>query len=112
MSYELMDELQQKMKQLDVAYKQLRKSGIARAEAERDYKIALSKKGLMLREEGMAVGMIEIAIYGTEEIAALRFKRDTADVVYKANQECINCLKLEIKVIDNQINREWSVRND
>jgi hypothetical protein len=36
------------------------------------------------------------------------FERDTARVMYEANQEHINVVKLELRVVENQIAREWS----
>lgn len=44
---------------------------------------------------------------GDREIARLRLERDIADVVYKSAMEAINCYKLQIKVLENQIDREW-----
>ena len=39
------------------------------------------------------------------------FERDNAKVMYEANQEHINVVKLEMRVIENQIAREWSNGN-
>ena len=44
---------------------------------------------------------------GDSHIAKLRFERDVAEVVYKAAMEAINGLKLQIKILDAQIEREW-----
>lgn len=106
--YDLYQELQSKTKQLDVAIKQLRKSGTDYAEAERAYKILLRTECLKLRDEGMAVGMIDKTCYGIPKVAEARFQRDVAEVVYKANLEAINSLKLQMRLIDEQIKREWS----
>lgn len=108
MNYDLYSELQEKTKQLEVSIKQLRKSGTAYAEAERDYKILLRAECLRLRDEGMAVGMIDKTCYGIPSVAEARFKRDTAEVVYKANLEAINSFKLQMRLIEAQISREWS----
>lgn len=54
----------------------------------------------------MPVSMISTVIYGIKEVANLRFKRDVAEVVYNANQENINSLKLQIRILENQIQRE------
>ena len=45
---------------------------------------------------------------GSEEIAQLRFKRDCAEVVYKSAQEAINSYKLQLRLLDAQLDREWS----
>lgn len=106
--FDLWGEIQQKTKQLDYCIKELRKSGTAYAEAERAYKIRLREVCLRLKGEGMAIGMISLTCYGVPEIAELRFKRDVAETVYKANQEAINSIKLQLRLLDNQVSREWS----
>ena len=106
--FDLWGEIQQKTKQLDYCIKELRKSGTAYAEAERAYKIKLREVCLRLKGEGMAIGMISLTCYGVTEIAELRFKRDVAETVYKANQEAINSIKLQLRLLDNQVSREWS----
>ena len=45
---------------------------------------------------------------GTPEIAKLKFERDVAEVNYKAAMEAINVYKLQIKIYENQIDREWN----
>ena len=107
MGQDLMMELNAKLQQLDKCIKQLRKSGSEYAAAERDYKVLLRKECLKLRDEGMAVGMIDKTCYGIPSVAEARFKRDIAEVTYKANMEAINSLKLQLRLLDAQIGREW-----
>lgn len=106
--YDLWSEIQSKTKQLDYSVKELRKSGTAYAEAERAYKIKLRETALRLRSQDMAVGMISMTVYGVPEVAELRFKRDCCEAVYKANIEAINAIKLEIRIINEQLSREWT----
>lgn len=108
---ELYQELQQKTNQLDYSVKQLRENGTNYAQAEKDYKILLRQECLKLRDEGMAVGMIDKTCYGIPSVAEARFRRDVAEAVYKANQEAINTLKLQMRLIESQISREWG-RNE
>jgi hypothetical protein len=104
---DLYEELQAKTRQLDASIRQLRKNGTECAEAERDYKILLRTECLRLKEEGMAIGMIDKVCYGIPAVAEARFRRDVAEVVYTANQEAINALKLQMRLIESQIQREW-----
>ena len=104
---ELYDELQKRVRQLDFAIKELRKNGIAYAEAERDYKVKLREEILKLRNEGMAVGIIDKTCFGIPSVAELRFKRDVAKTVYEANMEAINSTKLQLRLLENQISREY-----
>lgn len=108
MGAELFEELQAKVKQLDASVRQLRTSGTDYAEAERAYKILLRSECLKLRDEGMAIGLIDKTCYGLQNVADARFKRDVAEAVYKANMEAINSLKLQLRLIESQINREWT----
>ena len=60
-----------------------------------------------MRDEGMAIGMIDKTCYGIPSVAEARFRRDVAEAVYKANQEAINSLKLQMRLIESQLSREW-----
>lgn len=78
------------------------------AEAERDYKIMLRQEALKLRsEKGMPVTLISQIIFGVPEVADKRFKRDVAAAMYNTAQENINSLKLQIRLLDAQLQREW-----
>ena len=104
---ELYQELQSKTKQLEASIRQLRKSGTSYAEAEKEYKILLRQECLKLRDEGMAIGMIEKVCYGIQSVAEARFKRDVCESVYRANLEAIASIKLQMRLIEAQISREW-----
>lgn len=105
---DLFIDLQAKTKELEVSIKQLRVSGTNYAQAERDYKVLLRQECLKLRDEGMAIGMIDKTCYGIPSVAEARFKRDVAEAVYKANLEAIQSIKLQLRLIENQISREYS----
>ena len=104
-------ELQQKLKQLEISIKELRRSGTNYAQAEMDYKVLLRQECLKLRDEGMAIGMIDKTCYGIPSVAEARFQRDVAQTIYQANQEAINTLKLQLRLIENQIGREFGSNN-
>ena len=106
---ELYEELDALTKQLEVSIKSLRKTGTDYAEKERAYKVLLRQECLRLRDEGMAIGMIDKTCYGIPSVAEARFRRDVAESIYKANQEAINSIKLRMRLIENQIQREWSI---
>lgn len=109
---DLFIELNELTKKLNRSIKELRHSATSYAEAERRYKILLRQESLKLRDEGMAIGMIDKCCYGIESVAQARFERDVAEGVYKANQEAINSFKLQMRLIENQINREWNNKGD
>ena len=106
---DLYNELTQKIKELNISIKKLRETGTEYAEAERDYKITLRQEALKLRaEKGMPVTLIQQVVYGVPEVAEKRFKRDVKEAIYKANLESINSTKLQIRVIENQLQREYT----
>ena len=105
---DLYNELQRKIEELNISIKSLRTTGTEFAEAERDYKIKLREEALKLRsEKGMPVTLIQQVVYGVPEVASERFNRDVKQAVYQANLEAINSIKLQIRVIEAQLQREW-----
>lgn len=71
---ELYEELELKTRQLEASIKSLRKTGSAYAEAERDYKVLLRQECLKLRDEGTAIGVINLICYGIPSVAEARFQ--------------------------------------
>lgn len=106
---DLEEEIQKLNDELTASIKMLRKNGNELAEAERDYKISLRQEALKLRnEKDMPVTLINQIIYGVPEVAEKRFKRDVAETMYNTNQEHINVTKLKLRILEGQLNREWS----
>ena len=106
---DLIDELQNLLSLLQASIKSLRTTSQAKASAEKEYKILLRQECLKLRDEGMAIGMIDKTCYGIPSVAEARFKRDIAEANYDANKEAINAFKLQIRLLENQINREYGM---
>ena len=104
---DLYNELNQKIKELETSIRSLRNTGQSYAEAERDYKILLRQEILKMRDEGQAIGVITLTCYGIPSVAEARFKRDIAETIYKANQEAINSIKLQLRLLESQIQREY-----
>lgn len=109
---DLYNEIQNKINELNVSLKKLRETGTAYAEAERDYKLLLRKEILKLRDEGQAIGVITLICYGIPSVAEARFKRDVCEAIFKANQEAIQTIKLQIRIMENQLQREWGVKEN
>lgn len=80
-----------------------------KAKTEADYRILLREETLKLRAEGMAVGTIELTVYGLPNVAEARMKRDIADETLKANYEAIQVYKLDLRIIENEISREYGM---
>lgn len=106
MGYDLYQEMQSKINDLDVSVKMLRRTGEDYAKAYTDYRIALSKELLRLKDNGMPVTIAYDVARGKQEIANLKFEEIKKEAIYKANQESINALKLQIRILESQISRE------
>lgn len=55
----------------------------------------------------MPVTLINQIIYGIPEVANKRFKRDVSETMYNVALENINSLKLQMRILENQLSREW-----
>lgn len=104
---DLVNDILDKSRMLDVAITELKRRGQKYAETEKAYRVALAKQILTERDNGVPVTIISDICKGKAEIAALRFERDCAEVVYKSAMEAINSMKLQIRLLDNQLDREW-----
>lgn len=107
MATDLIQEVGAKSALLDAAIKQLRIRGKAYAQAEHDYRVAMRQKILEERSRGTPVTIISDLCRGDPEVAKLRLERDIALTVYESAQEAINGFKLQIRILDSQIEREW-----
>lgn len=103
----LYNEIQMKERELDISIKSLRKTSSEYAEAYTNYRIKLSQELVKLRDEGMPVTIAYDVARGKPEIAKAKFNEIVKEGIYKANQESINSTKLQIRVLENQLEREW-----
>lgn len=100
------NELNELNKRLSAQIKQLGKYGIEWAEAEHKYNLALARQTLILKDEGNPATLIDKLVKG--KVANEKLKLSTAEVMYKTALEQVNGTKLQIRVLDNQIAREWA----
>lgn len=86
---------------------EMRRAGVAYAENEASYRVAVADATLGLKAQGMPATLIRDIVRGRPDIAKLKQRRDAAEVNYKAFQEEINVNKLRIRVLEGQLNREY-----
>ena len=108
---DLYEELERKTKVLDASIKELSKTGRDYATAYTNYRMALAKELVKLKDEGYAITLAGDIARGKTEIAKLKFEEIAKEAIYKANLETINAIKLELRIIENQISREYSSEN-
>lgn len=104
---ELFLELSEKVALMNTALKQLGKRGKEYARAKHEYQVALCKQILLERENGIPVTIVGDIARGRDEIASLRMQKDIAETVYKAAMEAINVYKIQVRVLENTIEREY-----
>lgn len=112
MIMDLTNELNYKIKMLDACIRELSKTGREYAKAYTDYRVALAKELLKLKDEGYAITLAGDIARGKPEIARLKFEEISKEAIYKANIESINAIKLTIKVLQEQANKEWGSNNE
>ena len=105
---ELLNELNEKRKLLNKALTLAVKRGIELARAEQAYKQANAKFILEQRASGTPATLIKDLALGDEKVSELRLQRDICSVYYDNAREAINSYKLEARLIEEQIAREWS----
>lgn len=85
----------------------LLKHGTDLAQKEHAYQVAKAQTVLQMKDEGRPVTEINLTIKGQDAVAEAMLQRDIAQVLYQTNIEHINATKLELRVLENQISREW-----
>ena len=108
MEIDLYNTLMQKSKELDIAIKSLRKTSKEYGDAYTNYRMELAKELLKLKDEGYAISLAGDIARGKPAIARLKLEEICKDGIYKANLESINAIKLQIKLLNEQLSREFS----
>jgi len=101
------DEIQENMIMLEKAVSEMKSRSKNKAEAEHNYRVALSKRLTELRAEGQPVTHLADIAKGEKNIASLRLTRDIAEGLYDSSKEAINMYKLKLKILEEQFAREW-----
>lgn len=82
---------------------------VAVAEAEAAYYASKGKRALELKSQGMSATMVEMIIKGDDEVNLHLLEWRCAEARAKATQEAINVHKLDARLLEAQIARDWSL---
>jgi DNA-binding transcriptional MerR regulator len=77
------------------------------AKADYDYRLERRKAFLVGREKGIPVTILDKVCEGEEKVAKMRLNMNTAETLYKLAGEKIQALKLQIRTIESQMDREF-----
>lgn len=98
------------MKQLNdlltSALKEFKKRGQDYAKAYSNYRKLVAQELLRLKAEGMPVTIAYDIARGKEEVAQAKEQEIITECLYKSCQEAIQTYKLQIKILQEQINKE------
>ena len=92
---------------LERSIRELKERGAKYAQAEHDYRVKLSSRLTQLRAEGNPVTHLADIAKGEPDTAKLRLDRDITESLYKSCLEGINVYKVKLRVLENQLEREW-----
>jgi len=107
---DLITSIQNLSMECDKYVESMKNWGIKKARAEEAYQTVLSQEVLKERDKGTAVGIITLTVKGKKEVAEKRAERDIAQTMYEVLQEKVNITKLQLRLLDSQAQREWTVR--
>jgi hypothetical protein len=107
MAIELINEMLDKTNQMTGVITELKKRGRKMAETEADYRSALAQKILQLRAESFPVTIMNDVCRGDREVARLRLQRDIAKTEYEVASEMLQVLKLQIRVLQAEVERDF-----
>ena len=106
--YDLYTEERQLRSKLPEYIEEYRRCGIEYAKRDREYYVLKAEKTLELKDGGMPATVIAQVIKGVEPVAAAREKMLVAEVMTRAALEAILSTKLQVKLVDGQLQREWA----
>lgn len=104
---DILQELNNKKNLLDKALSEYKGRGVEYANAYKNYRVAVAKELLRLRDDGMPVTIAYDIARGNEEVAELKRQEIITESLYKSCQEAINSYKLQMKILQEQYNKEY-----
>lgn len=92
-------ELYQGSKRLEQGSNEIFLLAKAMAETERDYRSALAKEKIILKTDGMAIGLINDVAMGN--VSELKFKRDLAELQYQAGRDSMRAIQSQLTALQS-----------
>lgn len=107
----MLDTYQARMEAINAAREavtEARKHGLELAKAKRQLRTVEYKVLLELKAAGMSATAISNSLKSQPDVADAQFQVDCAEVLYKAASEEVNVNKLDARLLEADIAREWS----
>lgn len=93
------------------ASRELKERGLEKARTAAEYYSAKNRRVLELKAEGHSATMIALIIKGDEEVCERLLAKECAEVLYDSAKEALQCYKLDARLLEAQISREWNQNN-
>ena len=74
-----------------------------------NYRVKLAQKIAELEATGRPVTNLLYIAKGDKDVARAKYEEICKEAIYKANLESINAIKVNIRILDTQYQKEWSV---
>ncbi len=94
-------------KRIEKGVNELHKYAKAYAEAEKEYRLALAREIMSLRDAGLPATLINDVARGN--ISELKYKRDLAEVSYKTARDMLEALKAELSGLQSLYKNQGEV---
>ncbi|MEG0324405.1 MAG: hypothetical protein RR547_02760 [Raoultibacter sp.] len=104
---DLVTDLMQDRDLMKKASELLKQRGYVLAKAEAEYQTAKNVTALIMKAEGLSATMIQLILKGDERVSVPMNKRDCARVEYDSAKEALNVYKLDARLLEAQIDREY-----
>lgn len=104
---EELQKIEELNKLLTSALSEYKKRGQDYAKAYKNYRLKVAQKLLQLKAEGMPVTISYDIARGDEEVAKAKEQEIITECLYKSCQEAVNVFKLQIKILQAQINNDY-----
>ena len=89
------------------ALREYKKRGQDYAKAYKNYRVKVAQKLLQLKADGMPVTISYDIARGDEEVANAKEQEIITECLYKSCQEAVNVYKLKIKILQENINKDY-----
>lgn len=104
---DLLEQMNNLNQLLTSALGEYKKRGCDYAKCYSNYRKLVAQELLKLKAEGMPVTIAYDIARGKEEVANAKEQEIISETLYKSCQEAINTYKLQIKILQEQINKEY-----
>lgn len=109
---EIINEIEECRGQLQLGITNLKTLAVKKAEAEKDYKIALRKQLLFLRSQGHGINLCLELGKGEDKVAMLKLESDIAESNYFVALEHIKTIRQELEVLKSMLGMEKLLSRD